>query len=328
VRPFGIRDLPGLRRARQVYVPLSYPEVSLYSPLTDLLAAFPYGRRYSRVLLAVEDDRILGLVEVRPEMREYRWVVTGLASMGEATDERNPRRLEIWDGLLRHATYLAGLSGAKRLHAAAPIDGLAAEALRRAGFSAYAQQTLMLAHGLRPPDVREEVVREQDPSDAWSVHQLYHVATPRPIQYAEAFSSNHWNVGRRLPSRVRGFLIDRQQGVAAYCLVTTRGRICALEVLVQPDEVELLSWLVWRSCLLSGVDARSTVWVAVPDYHREYLQHLERMGFQEVGRQTLMVRYAAVTVCVPEARRSSVMAELAERLPARAPSFYAPRHRS
>lgn len=328
VRPFGIRDLPVLRGARQIHVPLSYPEIALYSPLSDMLSVLPYGRRYSRVFLALEGDEIRGLVQLRPEPREYRWVVTGLAATESGAESGDDRRVEIWNHLLRYSAFAAGLAGAKRVQAAAPVDGPASQALHRAGFTTYAQQTLMLAHGLRRPEPQDEVVREQEPSDAWSIHHLYHLATPRAVQYAEAFSSNHWDVRRRLNARVRGFLIERRQVVVAYAQITRKGRLCAMEVMVQPDDLELLAPLVWQSCQLAGVDGRCTVWVSVPDYHQEYLAPLEGLGFQEVGRQALMVRYTAVPACVPEAKRIPVVTEITERLPARAPSFYAPRHRS
>jgi hypothetical protein len=328
VRPFGIRDLPVLRGARQIHVPLSYPEIALYSPLSDMLSALPYGRRFSRVFLALEDDEICGLIQLRPEPREYRWVVTGLAATDSGAESDEEHRVEIWNHLLRYSAFAAGLAGAKRVHAAAPVDGPASQALHRAGFSTYAHQTLLLAHRLRPPDPQDGMVREQEPSDAWSIHHLYHLATPRAVQYAEAFSSNHWDVRRRLNARVRGFLIEHKQVVVAYAQITTKGRLCAMEVIVQPDELGLLPTLVWQSCQLAGIDGRCTIWVSVPDYHREYLTPLDGLGFQEVGRQALMVRYTAVPACVPEAKRISVVAEITERLPARAPSYFAPRHRS
>lgn len=226
-----------------------------------------------------------------------------------------------------YAIRAAGVAGAKRLHAVSPLAGSAFEALRQAGFSVYAYQTSLLAQGLHPGQTGTVPLREQEPSDAWSIHHLYHLATPRPVQYAEAFTSNHWDAGRRAGSRIRGFLVEREHEVAAYCRITSRGHRHVMDVLTLPGEAAILDDLVPAALARVVTGERDTVWVSIPDYHSEYVAHLERLGFQPDGRQARMVRYTAVPVQTRIERSLSLVPEVGERLSVRLPSYSAAKRR-
>jgi hypothetical protein len=212
------------------------------------------------------------------------------------------------------------MDGAKRLHADAPLTGPVHEALMRAGFSVYAHETILLAQGLHPGDGEAPRLRAQEASDAWSVHHLYHSLTPKAVQYAEAFSSNHWRMSRRPRSNERGFVLDGRQGLEAYCRVTICGRQAAVEVLVAPDRLQDLASLVAAALRAAGVGLNGRVWARVPDYLGEYVNPLEEVGFQPVEQRALMVRYTGVPLVIPEQRRLTLVRSVTERLPARAPA--------
>jgi len=321
VRQIGITDIPRLRNLRRAHVSLVFPDAMHTSQFEDVLAAMPLGRRYSRVFVSGTDDTACALVELRPEPEDYRWVVTGLGARSADECDLTDDLVEIWGKLLSFAVGAAGADGAKRVHASVPLDGIAYHALLHAGFSVYSHQSVMRAQGLQlaSSDAESVRVREREPSDTWSIHHLYHLTTPRPVQYAEALTSNHWDSHRTLNLRTRGFVIDDRDGLAGYCQVGGRGSQHTLELMIVPGKLHMLPALISQAIKLAKINSAEPVWVAVPEYHREYVPMLESTGFQEVGRQASMVRYTMVPVCVHPSRWANVVTDVIERLPARTP---------
>ncbi len=319
MRQIGITDILRLRRLRRAYISLTVPDTVFRGRMDDVMAALPVGRRYARVFVADSDDAIDALVELRPEREDYRWIVTGLGARVPRGGEFSTEVSLVWSDLLAHASRVAGHSGAKRVHASVPLDTLVQETLIRAGFSIYAHQTVLRTQHMRLVDCDRAHVRERDPSDAWSIHHLYHRTTPRPVQYAEALTSNHWDARRTLNARTRGFVIDDHDGLAGYCQLMSRGESHALDVIMLPDKLKLLVPFVSEAVRLAKIEDASEVWVSVPDYHREYISAFETIGFDEYDRQALMVRYTMVPVHGRHARWTSVVTDVIERLPARTP---------
>lgn len=319
VRQIGIADIPRLRRNRRVYISLAVPETVVRSHLDDLKAAVPVGRRHARVFVAESDTPVSAVVELKPEPDDFRWIVTGLGAHIPPGGELSDQVSQLWSDLLTHAARVAGHSGAKRVHAAVPIDTFVQQTLIRAGFSIYGHRTVLLAHELHLTDCADAHVRERDPSDAWSIHHLYNLTTPRPVQYAEALTSSHWDARRTLNARTRGFVIDDKDGLAGYCQVAIRGGCYVLDIIMLPEKAELLNTLVSEAIRAVKIGPGADIWAAVPDYHREYLSSLESLGFQEEERQSLMVRYTMVPVTGYHARWTSVVTDVIERLPARTP---------
>ncbi len=317
VRQIGISDIPRLRTLRRAHVSLVFPDAIHPSQFEDMLATMPLGRRYARVFVTGPDDSPSAMVELRPEPEDFRWVVTGLGA--RETDECDV--VEYWSALLTFAVRAAGADGAKRVHASVPLDGPAYEALLQAGFMVYAHQLVMLADGLSIDLVEDDGlrIREREPSDTWSIHHLYHLTTPRPVQYAEALTSNHWDSRRGLNSRSRGFVIDDQDGLAGFCQIGGRGSQVTLDLLIMPGKHQMLAPLLRTAAKLAKLPPDAPVWVAVPEYHLEYVPVLESLGFAVVGRLASMVRYTMATVCDQPSRWANVVADVIERLPARTP---------
>jgi hypothetical protein len=321
VRQIGIIDIPRLRDLRRSHVSLVFPDAMHTSQFEDVLAAMPLGRRYSRVFVSETDDSPCAMVELRPEPEDYRWVVTGLGARSAGDCNLTDDVVDVWSSLLSFAVGAAGIDGAKRVHASAPVDGIAYQSLLQTGFSVYSHQSVMLAQGLHldNEDAEDVRVREREPSDTWSIHHLYHLTTPRPVQYAEALTSNHWDSHRMLNLRTRGFVIDDRDGLAGYCQIGGRGNQHTLDLLILPGKLDMLGALISQSARLAKLNPAESVWVAIPDYHREYVPMMELLGFQEVGRQAAMVRYTMVPACVHPSRWANVVTDVIDRLPARTP---------
>ena len=321
VRQIGIIDIPRLRNLRRAHVSLEFPDAMHTSQFEDVLAAMPLGRRYSRVFVSGTDDAPSALVELRPEPEDYRWVVTGLGARAAEECDSTDDLVDLWSSLLAFAVGAAGVDGAKRVHASVPLDGIAYQSLLRAGFSVYSHQAVVRAPAsqLGCVEVENVRVREREPSDTWSIHHLYHLTTPRPVQYAEALTSNHWDSHRTLNLRTRGFVIDDRDGLAGYCQIGGRGNQHTLDLMIVPGKLYMLPALIGHAVKLAKINPVEPVWVAVADYHREYLPILESIGFEVIGRQASMVRYTMVPACVNPSRWSSVVTDVIERLPARTP---------
>lgn len=319
IRQIGITDIPRLRRIRQSRISLVVPDEVYQGHLDDVKAALPVGRRFARAFIAESDNSVSAMLELRPEPEDFRWILTSMGALVRRGEELPEEVSLLWSELLGYAARVAGRSGAKRVHATVPIDSLVQRTLARAGFSVYGHQTVLLAHELHLSDKTEVPVREREPSDAWSIHHLYHLTTPRPVQYAEALTSNHWDVRRTLSAQTRGFVLDGDGELGGYCQIMNRGSCHVLEVLLAPDQLGSLPALVRQAIKLDRVDDHATVWATVPDYRREYLPALEAMGFREAARQALMVRYTMVPVNGYHSRWVNVVADVIERLPARSP---------
>ncbi|MGA7670965.1 MAG: hypothetical protein WBW04_11135 [Nitrolancea sp.] len=283
------------------------------------MAAVPVGRRYARVFIADSHEPIDAVVELRPEREDYRWIVTGLGARVPRGSELSEEVSLVWADLLSYASRVAGHSGAKRVHASVPLDSLIQDTLIGAGFSVYARRSVLSAQHLRLAECNGAHVRERDPSDAWSIHHLYHLTTPRPVQYAEALTSNHWDARKTLNARTRGFVIDDKDGLAGYCQLMSRGECHVLDVIMLPDKLEMLGAFVSETIRLANIENASEFWVSVPDYRLDYRPAFEALGFQEYDRQSMMVRYTMVPVNGRHVRWTNVVTDVMERLPARTP---------
>ena len=321
VRQIGIIDIPRLRNLRRAHVSLVFPDAIHPSQFEDMLATMPLGRRYARVFVTGPDESPSAMIELRPEPEDFRWVVTGLGARETNDDDPTHDVVDFWSALLAYAVRAAGADGAKRVHASVPPVGPAYDALTQAGFTAYAHQVVMVAEGLTVELTEDNGsrIREREPSDTWSIHHLYHLTTPRPVQYAEALTSNHWDSRRGLNSRTRGFVIDDKDGLAGFCQIGGRGSQVTLDLLILPGKLPLLSLLIGHAVRLAKLPPDAPVWVAVPEYHLEYIPVLESLGFAAVGRLASMVRYTMAPACDSPSRWANVVADVIERLPARTP---------
>lgn len=317
IRRLHAGDLIGLRRARWDFINAGLLPANSQQPAVTL--ALPARRGARRAFVASIRQRPCGLVEVEPDPHEYRWLISRLGitrAQPVETFERMCSSIDIWSELLLAAVRSAAESGAKRIHAMPPVDTPALASFRKAAFINYAEQTVFMANEVIYARSAEVPIREQEPSDTWSIHQLYHRATPHPIQYVHAFTSNHWDATRN----VRAFLAERDQELIACCRVAQFGNDVVLELLALPGETPVLADLISEALVRCRAGRRNVIWVGVPDYHQEYQQVLLDLGFSPVNRRACMVRYTAVPARASLERVNSLV-DVVDRLPARLPSY-------
>jgi hypothetical protein len=168
-------------------------------------------------------------------------------------------------------------------------------------------------------------MREQEPTDTWAVHQLYHAAVPREVQFAEAWTSHQWDLpgSKRMKSRRRSFVLEDGHQIGAYARVRTGSRAASLEVMYLPDYRHALESFCSAVMYRTMRDAGATrIFIPARAYQMELMSALDRLGFVRVGQQDLLVKYTtAKVVAKPGETVVLAPADVRERIPERVPTF-------
>lgn len=318
VGPADIRDLPDLLRLPGIEL-LNQPE-SLLVPFSPFRAAlrsrvrWPRSRR--RVLVARTSDRVVGVAIFQPQRPDQRWRLDAIGAAVGVFDA-----IPVIDELIRYGITLAGVNGVKRLYARVPHGAFCATGLREVGFWPYASETVLVGAdlgGRRMP----RAVRRQLPSDTWAVQQLYSASVPRQVEYAEALTSDRWNVAEtRASVGVHGLVIEEGHHIVAMARIVSRTSGHAFELIVLPERTELID------VLLDGVAAwlserRSVrVYASIRSYQQEIRTKLEDRGLIPLHQQDLLIKYTTANVRLPVFEVVPAFAEVREGVPHRVPTF-------
>lgn len=322
VRPIRLRDLARLRSMRTDALMPDQSHGPLGQRLADPWSAIPGSRRSRRSFVAYLDGRAVGLVDLIADPVNHRWVLSRLLTCRQIPAGSFPGdRESIWRELTLQSIRAAGAARAKRIHAILDEDSPVIPALHSTGFTDYAQDTVLMAHPL-PEIAATGVVRRQDPSDVWAIHQLYHSVTPRPVQYAEALTSNFWS--RVVPGQqpARCYVVEDGLEVVAHCRVTFGLFGPVLHAMTRADSLEMLVPVVQDVVNDLGSSGGRQLSVVVPDYLQEYIAPLESLGFSYERRQTRMVKYTVVARRVQFSGVEEFAREVPERVAAGTPSLY------
>lgn len=321
VRPIRLHDLFRLRGVRAEAESLDQPLGRVSQRIADPKAALPVSCRAHKAFVALTDGSPAAVVDLRADPANHRWILTRVATSRHSTDVDDHRREMIWRELLIHSIRAAGAARAKRIHAAFSESSPVIPALLDTGFSMYARETVLMARRL-PSGVGDGMTRQQESSDVWSIHQLYHSVTPRPVQYAEALTSNFWDGAVPGLVSARGYVIESGFEIAAHCRVTSVAGRHIMNAMVHPDARDLLKPLL--SDVIDDIaPARADqIVICVPDYLQEYIAPLEELGFESIDRQCRTVKYTVVPRRIPAHSVEQRARELPERVAAGTPTFY------
>jgi hypothetical protein len=325
VRPIRIRDLVRLRSMRTDALMPDQPHGPLGPRMPDVRSAMPVTRRGRKSFVAVADGSVAGVIDLVSDPPNHRWVLSRMLTSRFLDNDRSGGSREmVWRELVLEAIRAAGSARAKRIHAVLPEESQVIPAVVSTGFTEYAHDTVLSA--APAPELKPAgVVRRQDPSDVWAIHQLYHQVTPRPVQYAEALTSNFWS--RVVPGKhvVRGYVVEDGLEVVAHCRVAEGCDGPVLHVMVHPDALDLIAPVIRDVVVDLHASPRKRISVVVPDYLQEYISILETLGFAETGRQTRLVKYTVVAQRMQFRSVEELANEVPERVAAGTPTLsYAP----
>ncbi len=330
VRPLSTRDLPSLRHVRQRIAVLDWDlqrEVVGPSVARQAVAALLPNRSREQIYVALIDDELCATLSMRPQSIAYRWDIAALAAGSPRLDAADATVLELWTALLEYGIAASGSAGAKRLFAAAVEESVACRSLRTAGFEPYTRQTMLRASGVSSPAGAPAGMRRQEASDVWSIHQLYHHVTPRPVQFAEAWTSAAWELPRQSPFAllapdhrpVHQLVLETIDGIGGYCRVTGHHHRARLELLVDPSVRDEVGSFVAAAAEEAGVEG-SDLEIVIPQYSSDLIWPLETIGFVTVAERVALVRHTTAPAVVHE--RFAVAPVEGERVPKGVPSYY------
>jgi hypothetical protein len=300
IRPLAFSDLRALARLKAPWR-LSVDWELTQPPGVRMLSwrsLFP--QEMSGACTLVDHDGALQ-AQVQAEARPGRdkWTLMRAALAPDA----DPARLV---PLLEALIVCAGQHGAGRLFAVA--DDAAAVALRRAGFTAYADETI---YHLTCGETREEVIsrpptpyaiRPQRSRDVWGVHTLYAAVTPRPVQLMEGLISDDWEyplhpwlAGLSGQSETR-LVLEAEAGVCGFASLVRGQKGHRVEVMVHPRYRRLTAPFLQAALEVAARWPQRPLYCPVRGYQSELGAALESVGFAPLVSQTLMVREMAVRV--------------------------------
>ena len=230
VRPFSITDFPGIQRLPGI-LRLDMPDslVMRRSWYADIPAGLPIVRRERPVFVAVADGQLVGFIRFSPRRPDERWVVSAVAA---STGVYSPE--PVWQELLRHGVWAAGLRGVRRVFARVPEGHPLVRLMHQEGWISYAREMIFLAeHPIRGSNY-SKTLRAQEPADAWAVHQLYAATVPRLVQEIEALTSHFWHMDKarktRRNSHLNGWMMEENGKLAAYIRYAKSARAGLLRV--------------------------------------------------------------------------------------------------
>ncbi len=310
-------DLVPLRAIRERYY-LNQPSAGTGLPLgAGFRQVMPLMRTPDRVFVARTGRHPVGYAVFRVVDPDRRWELEGIgANLG--VYEAQP----VWEELVNYGVVAAGLEGAKRLYARVPRRSGLVPVVRASGFSPYASEMLMAGpfpvHG-----GASTRVRKQQPSDVWSIHQLYMATVPQPVQFAEALTSHHWEIRPRLTSQSvkSGWLIDTGHQVSACLRSVSRPEFHVIEFNILPDRGDLFPELIDGA--FAGLASMSPrpVYIIVRGYQQEFLQPLAERGFTLHLEQELLIKHTPAQALVAQAAIVSFPQEVKDPVGKRVPTF-------
>jgi hypothetical protein len=321
-RKLKIRDLRFLiSSVRQEYLDQPDSLLNTAGPLGyGLRALRPFARNRPATTLAFVGDRFAGYIQFDERGPDRRWVATNVGLAGGLSDDR-----PVLDGLLEYSISRAGMRSVKRLFARVTPSTVLHDAFLASGFEPYMDETIHLLSRVGDRSAGVSGVREQEPADTWAVHQLYHAAAPRHVQYAEAWTSNRWDVADKKGDGKdrRAYVVEEGYQLVGYAGVRCSGSTAVLEVMYLPDRGHCVADFL-RSVVgkVAQAEGSSRIYATARGYQQELRTALDDEGFQLLGDQQLMIKYTTAKVSARVATATiGLPAEVRERVPKQVPTY-------
>jgi hypothetical protein len=297
IRAFGLGDILTLKRLvpRGTYLDMERALLSSSPLVRALMGYFSLGRPkvFTLVLDALhEGHRLRGFIQGE----ECSGSACELVCVCPSLD--GTRALEIWQDLLQSLCERQGGRGVQRLLAkVGEADAEAKEALRQAGFGAYARRQILSCEHPSFSCQGELALRPVLGKDAPGLERLYANITPRLVQQAEGFGRRCHLKQLLFGPREKGYVSERGGEIRAYLCLKSHGGIGWARALVHPDldGDELLA-----SCLKLLLPRKfKTLYWEVREYEGGLVGALLEQGFEPFLEELLMVKYIAVHAGMP-----------------------------
>jgi hypothetical protein len=307
VRRFNLADILLVRRLQDQVACLDLQAALLWSPpplSLALLELFSFNQSPSTTFVENDhsaDGAAQGFLQAwtRPDGLSCDVEFVAPALDGSAVSA------ELWRSLLEHLIAAKGKAGIQRIFATVPDGGLAADLLRKMGFSAYARRYVMRL-GQLPAGLDAEgnaPFRPARDADAQILRRLRTSLIPRPVQHAEGGTHAEKDPASLLPwwksREIEEYVWNEGADIQAYVRIVVGQHGHWLRVLLEPAAaVHADSVLSESLSLLSSHPARP-VYCAVREYEGGVQGALDALGFEPLASEVLMVKQIAVRARVP-----------------------------
>lgn len=303
IRLFGIRDILLIRELQGHGLALDMEGAILRprAPLWDaLMSQVPLnGSGAATYVLRDGDQR--GFVQARQGRSPTESYVTFLAP---ALSEGDSCGLA-WRLLLEELCRGEGGRGVQRIYAKLPESAEAeSDMFRQAGFRVYTQEHV---YHLPRATVRDRKsgsihLRPYRSTDAWGVHRLYCLGSPRFVQQAEHLpgeigeaATSGWARGRR---EERLVWMGGGEVVGYLCLLI--GELGHwLHVLLHPDQMDHAAVLIGLGVARISSYPPRPVYCTVRSYEADLKRALTAVGFEPHHTRLLMIKQTTVQVRQP-----------------------------
>ncbi|HMK09138.1 MAG TPA: hypothetical protein VK449_08935 [Anaerolineales bacterium] len=282
IRPLDVRDLRLLHRVRRdglcLHAQVAYTRGphALQTALLDVLT--PGRATHTLVARPLLPDDPAAVGQITHDLGDS---VARLGFIGPTAQVDGPVGLRLLDALSQEA----GLRGAHNLIAEVDEDQPAFEGLRRAGFAVYARQQIWRWQGTPPPEQEYDVVwRSESPADGEAIAWLVANLVPGLVLQVEA-----------APGRNRRGLLHWAEGELRAYLDLERGpRGIWAQAYIHPA-VEAIDMLLAAFLRRVG-EVERPLYLCLRSYQVWMVAALDRLGFEKVAEQAVMVRRLAATV--------------------------------
>ena len=334
VRTLRLRDIPHIGSVRQRVDHLGGPVCAFRSSAvmsSKAISVIPGLANKGKVFVATVDGELCAYLVARREPQSFKWELAEVAAGSPRLDATDSVCIELWSALVEYTVKQAGASGTKRLFASSEDGSPAHDSLRVNGFEAF-EDRFILSRQLG--DVHDNnapgLVRPQQNSDVWLVHQLYHHVTPRAVQFAEAFTSAEWDlpVGSWINRAMTGgnqlssFVLESGDDVVGHCRIERKNGFALARLMMVPEFASKVGTFLETCAVASGVARDDQLQVDVPGYFLEHLGVLEHSGFTVIWEKTGLVKHTTASVVVRPKLMPMTAADERERAVRGVPSLY------
>jgi len=304
IRPFGIRDILLIRQLQSKGIVLDMEGAILRprTPLRDALMSQIPLNGYGAVTYVLRDGNRQGFIQARQGRHSTESYLTFVAP---ALSESEAREVT-WCSLLEELCRGEGDRGVQRVYAKLPESAdIEAEVFRQAGFRVYTQEHVFYlprAVKAQPDGVHPVRLRLYRSTDAWGVHRLYCLGSPRFVQQAEHVpgeigeaATSDWAQGRREERHVW----VRDGEVVGYLRLLIGELGHWLHLLIHPNQMDHAVALLHLGIARLKRYPPRPIYCTVRSYEVALQRALTAIGFKPHHTRSLMVKQIAVPVREP-----------------------------
>jgi hypothetical protein len=334
VRTLRLRDIPHIGTVRQRIDHLGGPVCAFRTSAlmsSKAISVIPGLATKGRVFVATVDGELCAYLVAQREPQSFKWELAEVAAGSPRLDATDSVCVELWSALVEFTVKQAGANGTKRIFASAADEGPAYDSLRANGFEAF-EDRFILSRQLGDVQTGSVpgIVRSQQNSDVWLVHQLYHQVTPRAVQFAEAFTSAEWDVSegswfnRAITgvNQLSSYVLESGDDIVGHCRIERKNGTALARLMMEPEYARYVGSFLETCAVVAGVARDDQLQVDVPGYFLEHLGVLEHSGFAVTWERTGLVKHTTASVVVRPKLVPMTAADERERAVRGVPSLY------